>query len=300
MKSTSKKSASKKAPSKKSKAASKKSKAASKASPKKAVKKAAVKASKKSKASPKKAVPKKASTNKAVKPTKSVKKPSTIKASMQTAQVLTKKEKYWKPAVVETAMGKGLVHMVDREFKEVVKVKQGMVTVEKVVVHLVKDDLTPRTMNGNPKKALMREDSFRIAQPAYQDKPIKTYSKREPGEPSNKDFTKYTFDGKVYNKGRLIHAVVAKFVADNNPTIDQLRSAFPNDSIKAYGKGLFVPVAEAEKINTESKRPRFFSKQEDLIEINGEKIAITNQVDSGLVTRFLSSIPSSYKVSSSN
>lgn len=167
-------------------------------------------------------------------------------------------------------------------------VKQHQTVKERVIVHLVKANLEPRLMNGKPKKVLLSESSFTIITPPEEKKEPKV--KREKGEkvPSVKDFTKYKFGGKELSKGKLVLELVRKFVADNNPTIIELKRAFPENEVKAYGKGLFVTLDEANKINTESKRTRFFTKKEEIIKIKGNaKIAVTNQVDAGLVKRLL-------------
>ncbi len=45
-----------------------------------------------------------------------------------------------------------------------------------------------------------------------------------------RDYTTYKFDEKVFNKTRLVHAVIQKFVDDNNITnIDDLKRAFPDE-----------------------------------------------------------------------
>jgi len=191
-----------------------------------------------------------------------------------------KKQKFKKPAIVQTEHGLGLVY----EHEPKVSVKQGPFnSIEKTIVHLVKDNMEPRTMNGQPKKILT--NNFSVIKPAEEIKVERT--KRVKGEPSNKDFSKYKFQGKLLSKGRLILAVIAKFAEDNNPSMIELNTAFPHELIRPYGKGLFVSLEEAERINTESKRTRFFTNKEDVVKIKGAKVAVSNQIDGELVKRFL-------------
>ena len=286
VKKSAKKVAVKKAPVKKAK------KAAKKVVAKKAVKKAPAK-----KAAPKKIGKIVAPVAKVAK----VKKPSTVVATVPTIiAIATKKKinKIQKPAVVQTSFGLGLMYMNEPK----VSIKHRMYSVEKTIVHLVKDNMEPRTMNGKPKKVLVDMKNVTIITPAVEEKIERTpRAKRENGEPSNKDFSKYKFAGNVLSKGRLIHAVISKFAADNNPTLIELNAAFPNATIRAYGKGLFVSIEDAERINTESKRTRFFTKKEDVIKIKGAKIAVSNQIDGELVKRFLPiAISLGFKITTEN
>lgn len=288
----------KKAASKKVKKATAK-KPAKKVAAKKPAKKVAKKPSKKTTKPVKSVKPKKVVAKKptkkpfkavAVKPAKPAK-PSKngIETSIPTVFTATKKQKYRKPAIVQTEHGLGLVY----DHEPQVTVKVGMIPTKKTIVHLVKDNLEPRLMGGNPKKILT--NNFTVIKPSYEEKPVR--AKREKGEPSNKDFSKYKFQNKLYSKGRLIHAVIAKFAEENDSTMIELKTAFPDEIIRPYGKGLFTSLEEAERINVESKRSRFFTKTEDVIKIKGAKIAVSNQIDATLVQRFLTvTVKLGYKI----
>ena len=101
-----------------------------------------------------------------------------------------------------------------------------------------------------------------------------------------RDFSKFKFQGKEYNKSRLVMAVLAKYAEDHNPSLSELKTAFPDEEIKPYGYGLFRLAAEAKKVNDEG-RQRFFCKETELIKIKYGKIASTNQITSDLLIRFL-------------
>jgi hypothetical protein len=204
----------------------------------------------------------------------------TVKASIQTV-LLTKKKKERTPAIVQTKFGLGLIY--DNE--PTVVVKKNMYHFEKIIVHLVKDNMEPRLMNGKPKKILTTMDKVTMVTPSKEI--VKARAKREKGAPgvSNKNFDKYKFGKTVYSKGRLVHAVIAKFVEDNNPTLAELNIAFPEAVIQPLCKALFLPVDAAKVAN--EKRTRFFAKDEEVIKIKGGKIAVSNQIDGALVNRLL-------------
>ena len=307
---------------KKSTAKSTKKSTAKKAAPKKAVKKTevkkvpakkvAVKKAAPKKAAPKKAVPvkkapvkkvapkkvskvpaKKAAPVKKVVAPKEVKKVPSSNVSIPTVMLAGKKAKVKRPAVVNIdKFGLGLVYTDEPQ----VSVKTRMGSIKKTIVHLVKDNMEPRLMNGSPKKVLVTPENITIITPAYEEAVVKAprekRAPREKGEKSAKDFSKYQFEGNLLSKGRLVLAVINKFVADNNPTLIELNAAFPSATIRPYGKNLFVALEEAEKINTDSKRSRFFTKKEDVIKIKGGvKIAVSNQIDGELVKRLLTVTP---------
>ena len=104
---------------------------------------------------------------------------------------------------------------------------------------------------------------------------------------SKRDFSKFKFGGQEYNKSRLVMAILSKFCEDHEPTLTELKDAFPDDVVKPYGYGLFRPAVEAKKVNDEG-RQRFFAKDNELIKIKGGKIAASNQITNDLLQRFLS------------
>lgn len=224
-------------------------------------------------------------------------KKQSIKASVETVLIPSKKVKIKKPAVVQTKFGLGLIY----EHEPKVKVQQDRFVEEKVIVHLVKDNMEPRLMNGQPKKILTTMDKVVIITPAAEEvKPARV--KREKGEKrekgdSVKDFSKFKFGKELFSKGRLVLAVIKKYAEEHNPTLLELQHAFPDSVVRPYGKGLFVPVVDAKTINEESKRTRFFTKDDEIVKIKGTKIAISNQIDGELVKRLLTvTIKHGYKI----
>jgi len=211
-----------------------------------------------------------------------------VSSTISSASIITeeKKKVNAKPAVVQTSHGLGLLYPSDP--KVMVKGKN-MVCVEKHIVHLVNENHEPIMENGKAKKVLVTMDKVVIVTPsALIEKTKVARVKREKGEAtiSQKNLTKYVLDGNVLSKGRLIHAIIAKFAAENKPSLADLNLAFPEEVIRPYGK-LFVHFDEAVKINTDKNRTRFFAKPEDVIEIKGAKIAVSNQIDNELVKRML-------------
>ena len=88
---------------------------------------------------------------------------------------------------------------------------------------------------------------------------------------------KLKFNGELYGKGRLVHAVIKKFIEDNpKVTLTKLSEAFPNELQPRYG--MFQEVSKAKKMSED--RDRFFLKPEDLIKVGDKKIAVCNQFGS--------------------
>lgn len=93
---------------------------------------------------------------------------------------------------------------------------------------------------------------------------------------SEKDFTKYSFEGQIYNKRKLVLAVVRAFLKKSpQTTFDSLKESFP-DEIRG-GRGVFRPAEEAEEIFRETERRRHFLDQDILITGDKRRIAVSNQ-----------------------
>lgn len=90
---------------------------------------------------------------------------------------------------------------------------------------------------------------------------------------SGRDLTKYKFNGKEYNKGRLAHAIVAQAVKDKKLGLKGMLELFPDTLIPPYG--MIKPIKEAKAMSKE--RQRFFIKPEEEIKLRDEVIAVSNQ-----------------------
>jgi len=98
--------------------------------------------------------------------------------------------------------------------------------------------------------------------------------------------TQYVFNEKVYGKGPLVHAVVAKYVEEKpNTTFDQLKEIFPDTLMKRFG--VFAKEQDAKDLS--GKVHRYFLKPEQMIKLkDGEgPIAVCNQWTSALLAPFL-------------
>lgn len=89
----------------------------------------------------------------------------------------------------------------------------------------------------------------------------------------------YEFNGKTgLSKGQLAREIVAKFVSENpKMSIKQLEDKFPAPFMGKFG--LFKKLDEARAINGAGS-DRYFFKDEQLITVGKEKIAVCNQMTS--------------------
>lgn len=199
---------------------------------------------------------------------------------------IREKSKPMTPMVVTTSSGLG--HVFKNEPQVEVRLNGKMV--KKTVVHLMKkkspndETLVPKISGGKPMKVLCTSDSLAILKDAM---PIARARKSGATGISNRDYSKYEFNGQILNKGRLCLAIVRKFVEEKNPTLPEIKSVFSDEVIKPYGQ-LFLLAEEAKRTNTTSARSRYFSKDEDIVTINGASIALSNQIDAGLTQRMMS------------
>ena len=90
---------------------------------------------------------------------------------------------------------------------------------------------------------------------------------------SNRDKTKYMFEGKIYPKNRLVLAVIKKYVKENNPSYEKLNNVFDKS---LQGSLKVVELYEnALKISDAAKR--YFMKEEDVLHLFNSKVVVCTQ-----------------------
>ncbi|MFM2343510.1 MAG: hypothetical protein RLZZ210_118, partial [Pseudomonadota bacterium] len=99
---------------------------------------------------------------------------------------------------------------------------------------------------------------------------------------SNKDYTKYKFNGIIYNKRYLVLAVIQYFVGNNNPlSLDDLTKTFTD-------KNLFMELSDAKKTYEQKGHLRHFIEDTNIVTCkNGDKFAISNQWGVGNIPKFI-------------
>lgn len=101
---------------------------------------------------------------------------------------------------------------------------------------------------------------------------------------SDKDRTKYEFEGNTYGKGRLVLAVIKAYVRDHkNITFTELRNTFPESLQKSYG---IFQMLESDKVKRSRVKgyKRFYFGEDEIIELNDRdktKIVVSSQWGTG-------------------
>lgn len=90
---------------------------------------------------------------------------------------------------------------------------------------------------------------------------------------SNRDKTKYMFEGKVYPKNRLVLAIIKKYVEQNSPNFDELCNVF--DKSLQGSLGVVELYSNAIKISDASKR--YFMKEDDVLVLSNQKVVVCTQ-----------------------
>lgn len=100
-------------------------------------------------------------------------------------------------------------------------------------------------------------------------------SQQKSAEPSlsNRDKTKYMFEGKVYAKNRLVLAILQKYVQEHSPTFNELCEVF--DKSLQGSLGVVELYENALKISDAAKR--YFLKDEDVLVLKNEKVVVCTQ-----------------------
>lgn len=90
---------------------------------------------------------------------------------------------------------------------------------------------------------------------------------------TNRDKTKYMFEGKVYAKNRLVLAIIKQYVQQHNPSYEDLAKVF--DKSLQGSLGVVELHSNALKISDAGKR--FFLKEEDIILLPDAKVVVCTQ-----------------------
>ena len=121
---------------------------------------------------------------------------------------------------------------------------------------------------------------------------IKALKKSNDAVKGRRDTSKYTFNGKAYAKGKLVHAVVQDFVAQNpKTTFDALKKAFPNewhaDKPGQRNRAVFVSLSDAEQLYKDTGYKRHFLKEGETIQLLDEIVAVSTQWGIGNIGNFV-------------
>ena len=101
---------------------------------------------------------------------------------------------------------------------------------------------------------------------------------------SNRDKTKYMFEGKVYPKNRLVLAIIKDYADKTNPTYEKLNQVF-DKSLQGSLK-VVETYENAQKISDGSKR--YFMKDEDILILqDNKKVVICTQWGIFNIVRFV-------------
>jgi hypothetical protein len=104
---------------------------------------------------------------------------------------------------------------------------------------------------------------------------------------SNKDTTKYKFNGLSFGKGRLVLEVMKEYIGKHPGfRYSELEKIFPK--ILQGNRGVFATAEHANQVYSEQKSKRYFIKPDELIELEDSTIAISSQWSVNNIDNFIS------------
>jgi len=113
------------------------------------------------------------------------------------------------------------------------------------------------------------------SEPITDAKPV-TVSAPAPVEVSEKDFSKFRFNGQEYNKARLVNAVLKAYVKQKpDTTYDQLKKLFP-DPIQG-SHGVFTLRSNAAAVYKKTGHKRYYLEPGEVIRLKDAAISTCNQ-----------------------
>ncbi len=102
---------------------------------------------------------------------------------------------------------------------------------------------------------------------------------------SSRDTTKYTYNGKSLNKGKLVLAVIKQHVQNKEKiSFSELEQDFPQRT--QGSKGVFSTLEKANEIRLRERR-RHFLKPEEIIKLSDSTIAVNRNWDVDNIERFI-------------
>jgi|SRR6201993_2966159 len=169
------------------------------------------------------------------------------------------------------ATGTGIFHL------NVHKVLKKLIESGKVIM----DDKTnpPRyslsVEKTNSKKVVVKKDAV-----------VKEKDEVTLTQEGGRDTSKFLFNKVAYPKSRAVLEVIRQYVKDHPKiTLQILQTVFKsNDLCKRYG--LIVELNTAKKYAEASGRKRHFMNSTEIINVNGRKCVVTNQIDALLFNSF--------------
>lgn len=102
----------------------------------------------------------------------------------------------------------------------------------------------------------------------------------------NKDYSKFTFNHQIYNKGRLVNACLKYFV-ENNPEITyaELKEKFPDKIQGSFG--IFDTKEKANEIFQQTGRKRHYINPNEEIKVKDETITTCREWNTENMKKFL-------------
>ena len=103
---------------------------------------------------------------------------------------------------------------------------------------------------------------------------------------SKKDYSKFSFKGITYNKGRLVNAVIRDYV-DQNPNVSfsELQKIFPKDTQGTFG--VFTTIKDASETFSRLGHKRHYIKPEELIKLKDAEISTCTQWNPINIDKFM-------------
>jgi hypothetical protein len=105
--------------------------------------------------------------------------------------------------------------------------------------------------------------------------PVEDEQDAPQGKTTGRNKDKYKLDGELYGKGRIVQAIVRKYVAENpKVTYKQLKEVFPDELLNRFG--IFQDETTANSLS--GSRPRYFMSEEkgDGIKLGDRKVVFTS------------------------
>lgn len=121
--------------------------------------------------------------------------------------------------------------------------------------------------------------------PAKKTSTVKKQTKLKTVDNSGRNFGRIKVHGQTLLKGKAVREAISMFVNQKNPTLAELKLAFPDNLQPSYG--VVQEIAKARKYNVNGKSRYFTSADLVISTKDGKKVAVCNQWTNETIKPFI-------------
>lgn len=138
-----------------------------------------------------------------------------------------------------------------------------------IVAKTTKTKVTAKTPIAKVKVVPITKSTDEKVAVKYVVQPGEPKTSKETGRNYGRNFNRFVLNGQSYQKGKLVHAIVADYAKEKNATLTELKTVFADKLNKSYG--VF------QEINVAKEKPGRYFTNKSITLSGGKRVAVCNQ-----------------------